>query len=408
VGVVDRPGVLRGSGYLSTGRWLVDSTGLSAREAKAQVARSRDLAGRFAATGVEWLAGRISSASARELTLGLGEAARHRRGELVDPALAEAEQVLLEIGRLLGPDKVRDAARVIKLAANPDGASAAEIAAAEDEFLRVIPVGDGFALSGYLTNEHGAALLTVLTGTAERMRAEGLFTPDPPVDPGTGLPDADVEAKTPAPSGAGRREHWLARALARVATDVLAGGGLPVVGGERPQVQVAVTLTDLRTAGVGQLSIPDICRSTSIGGTTTARISCDATLTPVLTTGDAYDGDGKAIDPVLAALVNPGWEVLAFGRKQRTIGTGLRKALIRRDLGCAFPGCHAPPEWTDAHHVHHWSTGGATDISNLVLLCERHHHHVHEGRWTITARTGSHPGRPGYWIFHPPEPRPRP
>src|SRR5690606_7900625 len=34
----------------------------------------------------------------------------------------------------------------------------------------------------------------------------------------------------------------------------------------------------------------------------------------------------------------------------------------------------------DGHHIRHWADGGATRLSNLVLLCRHHHRQVHEGR----------------------------
>ena len=37
----------------------------------------------------------------------------------------------------------------------------------------------------------------------------------------------------------------------------------------------------------------------------------------------------------------------------------------------------------DAHHVVHWIEGGATAVDNLVLLCNRHHHVVHEPGWVV-------------------------
>ncbi|WP_194903983.1 HNH endonuclease signature motif containing protein [Quadrisphaera sp. INWT6] len=63
-----------------------------------------------------------------------------------------------------------------------------------------------------------------------------------------------------------------------------------------------------------------------------------------------------------------------------------RRALAARDGGCAFPGCGAPATWCEAHHVVFWSQGGATELSNLVLLCSRHRTEIHLGHWTITVR----------------------
>jgi HNH endonuclease len=38
--------------------------------------------------------------------------------------------------------------------------------------------------------------------------------------------------------------------------------------------------------------------------------------------------------------------------------------------------CHA--RVGEGHHVRHWAQGGPTTLGNLVLLCRRHHHAVHE------------------------------
>ena len=32
----------------------------------------------------------------------------------------------------------------------------------------------------------------------------------------------------------------------------------------------------------------------------------------------------------------------------------------------------------EGHHIHHWARGGSTTLSNLALLCRRHHRAVHE------------------------------
>ena len=61
----------------------------------------------------------------------------------------------------------------------------------------------------------------------------------------------------------------------------------------------------------------------------------------------------------------------------------LRAAVERRDGGCTFPGCTAKVSWCDAHHVAPWPAG-ATELTNLVLLCRTHHRHVHTGGWQLT------------------------
>jgi hypothetical protein len=37
----------------------------------------------------------------------------------------------------------------------------------------------------------------------------------------------------------------------------------------------------------------------------------------------------------------------------------------------------------EGHHVRHWAQGGPTTLSNLALLCRRHHRSVHEDGYQI-------------------------
>ena len=94
---------------------------------------------------------------------------------------------------------------------------------------------------------------------------------------------------------------------------------------------------------------------------TSQRLACDASLVRM-----HHDADGAVLD---------------VGRKARTIPPSIRRALAARDTGCRFPGCTS--RRCDAHHVHHWSDGGATSLDNLVLLCRRHHRAVHEGGFAV-------------------------
>lgn len=71
-------------------------------------------------------------------------------------------------------------------------------------------------------------------------------------------------------------------------------------------------------------------------------------------------------------------EPLSIGRKTRSIPPAMRRALRFRDGGCRFPGC-THDKFVDGHHIQHWADGGETSLDNLVLLCRRHHHLVHEG-----------------------------
>jgi len=79
-----------------------------------------------------------------------------------------------------------------------------------------------------------------------------------------------------------------------------------------------------------------------------------------------HDADGRIFD---------------VGAKTRTIPPALRRALLYRDRSCRFPGCHG--RFCQAHHIRHWAHGGPTTLSNLVLLCRRHHRAVHEEGYRV-------------------------
>jgi len=73
--------------------------------------------------------------------------------------------------------------------------------------------------------------------------------------------------------------------------------------------------------------------------------------------------------------------VVEIGARTRTIPPALRRALQHRDRGCRFPGCGLP--FGQGHHIRHWANGGPTTLSNLALLCRRHHRAVHEEGYQV-------------------------
>ncbi len=92
--------------------------------------------------------------------------------------------------------------------------------------------------------------------------------------------------------------------------------------------------------------------------------------------------------------------LLEVGARTRTIPPALRRALLHRDRSCRFPGCHA--RVGEGHHVRHWAQGGPTTLGNLVLLCRRHHHAVHEEGYRVFR------GPDGALDFRRPDGRPLP
>jgi hypothetical protein len=153
---------------------------------------------------------------------------------------------------------------------------------------------------------------------------------------------ADVADLRPA----GERRLDAAMEICRLAC---ACGQLPDNGGDRPQIVVTIDYENLRRQ-VGAGTFDD---GSHLSPVAARRIACDAGIIPA----------------VLGSRSQP----LDLGRQSRLVTGPLRRALVLRDGGCAFPGCDRPPRWCDAHHPLHWSDGGPTDLSNLVLLCGYHH-----------------------------------
>ncbi len=72
------------------------------------------------------------------------------------------------------------------------------------------------------------------------------------------------------------------------------------------------------------------------------------------------------------------------GRSKRFPTEAQRREVMRRDRWCRFPDC-SNALFTNVHHIAHWINGGLTDLDNLVLLCDHHHHRIHEGAWQLSG-----------------------
>jgi hypothetical protein len=90
-------------------------------------------------------------------------------------------------------------------------------------------------------------------------------------------------------------------------------------------------------------------------------------------------------------------DAMHIRREHREPNRAMRRYLTDRDGRCRFPGCDC--EIRHFHHMIHWIHGGPTDTPNLLGLCWRHHHLVHEGAWTVTGDAD------GLVTFHAPDGR---
>lgn len=106
------------------------------------------------------------------------------------------------------------------------------------------------------------------------------------------------------------------------------------------------------------------------GSSRLARYRLTARIDPL--SGWARLPDGELLPPGTL-----GADPADLGRSARAPSLALRERLGTLDgERCRFPGCTRRRR-LHAHHVRPWSTGGPTDLANLVLLCGRHHTRVH-------------------------------
>jgi 5-methylcytosine-specific restriction endonuclease McrA len=154
-----------------------------------------------------------------------------------------------------------------------------------------------------------------------------------------------------------------ADALALIAEAALHHELDPGAPGERYQVVLHVDAPVLVDPDQpGQSVLED---GTHVSAETSQRLTCDTSRTLM-----RHNEAGRVV------------EVWA---RTRTIPPALRRALQHRDQGCRFPGCGV--RIGQGHHLRHWARGGPTTLSNLALLCRRHHRAVHEEGYQVERRS---------------------
>jgi hypothetical protein len=168
----------------------------------------------------------------------------------------------------------------------------------------------------------------------------------------------ELRAETEGGSEAGRRpEADAADALIAVADSYLAAGTAARSNTERFQVVISTE----RNPVTGELFDARLPKDIPLPIESALRLTCDCSVVEMGTlNGEPFD----------------------IGRKSRRPSTAMRRALAKRDGCCRFPGC-SRKAYLDAHHIKHWTKGGATSLDNLALLCWHHHRLVHEGRYDV-------------------------
>ncbi|MDQ0733589.1 HNH endonuclease signature motif containing protein [Arthrobacter agilis] len=265
---------------------------------------------------------------------------------------------VLEIGAT--DEQFEHLATVMNSAGNPRGAQQqpASAASATGEVHGVAPaVATGAPRSA--ANATGSLWSDGLGSNG--IGSDGIGNPSNSPAAGHGGPPTVTAGAGAAPT----RAQNLLEGLVAACRIALSGPGLPASGGHRPQVMVTISYQDL----VGKAErAGSAVFSEQVSARTIRKLACDADLIPMV-----LGGSGQVLD---------------LGRAQRLFPPHLRRALVARDKGCAFPDCSIPASWCEAHHLTPWSRGGSTSIDNGVLLCSHHHHTVHQGTWDVHSRAG--------------------
>ncbi len=291
--------VAAGGGFTATSRWLEVTAGLSKGESRASVALGEKLAFEFAATGDAWLAGEISAGAAREITTLIPAKLRGLVGTHYDVARARIEAAALHVAATGTVTAVRRVIERAALLADPAGADAAALAAREAEFLRFTPVPDGVAVTGFLSTETAAVVLTAFDQCHDTLYRRGQLTTDHPggLDGLDGL--GDHLGATPGLRRQ-RREHRNARILADLVTRLLDDGALGTKHAQRPHLTVTVHADEYAAGLGGHVLLPGF-GTVPVPNSTIDRLLCDAEVHPVLTRrpGAPPDAaDRAAADPV--------------------------------------------------------------------------------------------------------------
>jgi hypothetical protein len=310
-------------GFPSCAAWLTWRVGLAPGAAREHVRVARALA----------TLPRLAEA------LGRGELSYSKIRELTRVATPESEERLLAVGRAGTAEHVQ---RIVRGWRRMDAKAEARQTALQHALrsLDVYPDEDGMVrIRGRLSPEVGALLLKALAAAREilyqRRRDQA-----PDLDPPTmGQQQAD--------------------ALALLAETALHHELDPGAPGERYQVVVHIDAEVLANSEARGQSVLE--GGVRVPAGTSQRLACDASRVVM-----RQDAEGRVVE---------------VGARTRTIPPALRRALHQRDRSCRFPGCGV--QFGQGHHIRHWAQGGPTTLSNLALLCRRHHRAVHEEGYAV-------------------------
>ncbi|MBU3688435.1 MAG: DUF222 domain-containing protein [Actinobacteria bacterium] len=315
---------------------LMEHAGLSGREARTVLARTNTV--RTAPEFGELLAqGHTTVGHLDALQTGLRTAASNQPEFLHHlPKLSQAA-CSLPVGEFAA--LVRSTAQSVVA---DDGLSTLE-RQRRCTYLKIWNDSDGMTqVRGAFDPESGAALHGAIC-----RRVESMFHSGEPVDV---MPWVEPN------------EHRQARAVVALATRLHDEAERTTTREPRAEVVVHVDLATL-TQGLHSTSIRHTEFGADLPVDTIRRLACEAEIVPVVLNGESVPLD--------------------VGRSKRLATVHQRRALEASHRTCAIPECEVPYHHCQIHHIDFWESGGSTDLHNMIPLCSKHHHAVHEGGWTL-------------------------
>lgn len=314
--------------------WLAVDGNLTKRESAGLLFDAKSLV-EHPTLGEAAVAGRVGAGQVRAITKVMDELAP----QLDSAQTTQAEQLLVSMARRLDAEQLTRSAGAVLAEVAPTAAhELAELklqrqaeAAYQNRSLVFTNLHNGSTtFRGSLPTAECEAWIAILDAHLESQRRN------------------IIEARDPLSATPSRAQRYADALIGMVRAHQNARRA-PAVGGDRPRVVITLSYDSLvaGAAGAGLLA------GDPLSAGELRRLCCDAEVVP--------------------AVLGAQSEVLDVGRASRLVTPAIRQALTLRDGGCAFPGCDTRPTSCEAHHITPWWAGGATALSNLVLLC--HHHH---------------------------------
>lgn len=322
------------------------------------------------------VARKLAKLSKIDRALQHGELSYSKVRAITRVATEDTEQMLLETAQLSTAQQLEAICRKYATAKRHDQ----DVGPADDAGRRYVTrrdTADGMVrIEAVLHPEEAAVVWAALEGSANRTCRESQHAPAetllevvevvpaaPPADGAGPIVVTEIAVGGRASAGSTEQDRGApvlpehsARPGAFDRADALVAMAQGYVRGDRPDrapVELVITVGD-RTLSAGSDAadpgeVACFADGTCVSAATARRLACDAGVVEVM-----EDERGQP---------------LSVGRKTRTIPGAMKRALLKRDETCRFPGC-THRLFLEGHHIQHWARGGETRLDNIVCVVD--------------------------------------